>query len=168
MIWPIIFVLLFIIFTWRSIYDTACEFIEYFMYTLLFILFSIFVFGMGIGVSLLVGIAIPKQWREVETVQLISLRDSEGLSGSFFLGSGKIGTTPYYFFYKKVGNGYQLGKVAVDDNVIVFEEKREDGQLKVYTRKFTNPSLRWIALTWPSHKHEFVIPEGSIKRNFLQ
>jgi hypothetical protein len=145
----------------------ATDFFDYFLETFLFVVFSVLVFGIGIGFSSLVGIAIPKHWTEPETVQLVSLRNSDGISGHFFLGTGSINTTQYYFFYKEVGKGYQPGKVKVADNVMVFEEKRQNGQLKIYTYQFANASLRWVAMDWPIHKYEFIIPERSLKKNFV-
>ena len=78
-----------------------------------------------------------------------------------------FGTTQYYFYYKEAGRGYQPGRVEVADNVTVFEEKRQAGELKVYTSKFVNPSLEWVALNVEHHKYEFIIPEGSLKKNFV-
>jgi hypothetical protein len=49
---------------------------------------------------------------------------------------------------------------------MVFEGKRQDGELKVYTYEFVNPSFKWIAINWLRQKYAFVIPEGSIKMNF--
>ena len=167
MIWPFLFVLLFVIFTWRSIYQIADDFLGYFISTWLLVVLSIVMFGLGIGLSSLAGLAIPKHWTGPETVQLVSLRDNEGISGHFFLGTGSIGTTQYYFFYKEVEHGYQPGKVAVTDNVMVFEGKRQNSELKVYTYQFVNPSLGWIAMNWQSQKYEFMIPEGSLKKNFV-
>jgi len=84
-----------------------------------------------------------------------------------FSAPASISTTQYYFFYKEVGQGYQPGKVAIADNVLVFEEKRQGGELRTYTYQFVNSSLGWIAMGWQSQKYEFVIPEGSIKKNFM-
>jgi len=98
---------------------------------------------------------------------LVSLRNSDGISGNFFLGTGSIGTTQYYFFHKEAGRGYRPGKVEVADNVVVFEEKRQNGELRAYTYQFVNPSLRWVAKDRKSQKYEFVIPEGSLKKNFV-
>ena len=169
MIWPILFAILFIIFAWRSIYDFGLDhdFLDRFMDTLLLLLLAALVFGFGVGFSFLAGIAVPKQWTGPETTQLVSLRDSDGVSGQFFLGTGSIDATQYYFFYKEAGQGYQPGKVEVSNNVTVFEEKGQNGQLKTYTYKFSNPLFRWIALELPNQKYEFIIPEGSLKKNFV-
>ena len=165
MIWLFIFPLLYGIFAWRSICEIVNEFLEFSPIPLVVI--TAVVFGVGIGFASLIGLAMPKHWTGPETTKLVSLRDGDGINGHFFLETGGIGTTQYYFFYKKAGQGYQLGKVAVADNVMVFKEKRQGGELKVYTYQFVNPSFRWIAMDWQSQKYEFVIPEGSLKKNFV-
>lgn len=167
MIWAFLFALLFVIFAWKSIYDMVSDFLEYCFLTLFFVFCTAIAFGVGIGFALLIGLAVPKHWTEPETAKLVSLRDGESNSGHFFLGTGSIGTTQYYFFYEEDGSGYRPRKVAVADNVIVFEEKRQGGELKAYTYQFVNPSFGWVAVDWPSRKYEFVIPEGSLKKNFV-
>ena len=167
MIWPFLFVVLFVIFAWRSIYDKADDFLEHCFSTFFLVILTAVVFGVGVGFASLIGLAVPKHWTGPETAQLVSLRDSDGISGHFFLGTGSIGTTQYYFFYEEVGQGYQPGKVAVTEKVMVFEEKQQNGELKVYTRRFVNPWLRWVALHWQGQKYEFVIPAGSLKKNFI-
>ncbi|MEK7568368.1 MAG: hypothetical protein AAB498_01935 [Patescibacteria group bacterium] len=167
MIWPFLFAVLFVIFAWRSVYDVASDFLEYYFSTFFLVIFTALAFGVGLGFASLVGLAVPKHWTGPETAKLVSLRDGDGISGHFFLGTGSIGATQYYFFYKEAGQGYQPGKVAVADNVIVFEEKRQGGELKAYTYQFVNPSFGWIAIDWQGQKYEFVIPEGSLKKNFV-
>ena len=162
-----LFALLFVIFAWRSIYNSVSDFLDYCCLTFSFVVFTAIAFGVGLGFASLIGLAVPKHWTGPETTKLVSLRDSDGISGHFFLGTGSIGTTQYYFFYKEAGQGYQPGKVTVTGNVMVFEEKRQGGELKAYTYQFVNPSLGWIAMDWQSQKYEFVIPDGSLKKNFV-
>ncbi|MBI2046515.1 MAG: hypothetical protein HYT28_03825 [Parcubacteria group bacterium] len=173
MIWPFLFVLLFVIFRWGRIYGTYFNFPEilvgYFFDTLFLGLISAFLFTLGSGLGSLIGLAVPKHWVATETTQLISLRNSDGVSGDLFLGTGSIGATQYYFFYQKDGKGYRQGKVAINDNAVVFEEKRQDGELKTYTYQFVDPSLRWIAIDLQNKKkYEFTVPEGSLhKESFV-
>ena len=167
MVWPFVFVLIFIIFSWRNFYDNLVnDFLEYCMTTLTLAFFAALAFALGILLALAIGLVVPSQWAGPETTNLVSLRNSDGISGHFFLGTGSIGNTQYYFFYKEAGQGYKPGKVEVANNVIVFEDKREDGQLKTYTRQFINPLFKWIAIDRLKHRYEFIIPEGSLKKNF--
>lgn len=166
-IWPVIFSVFFTIFAWRSIYSIADDFLGYFMATMILGIFAVVAFCIGIGLALLIGLIIPKRWSEPETTKLVSLRGSEGINGNFFLGTGSIGTSQYYFFYKEVGKGYQPGRIEIDDNVMVFEEERQYGEIKTYTYQFVNPSLQWIAMDSEIEKHEFFIPDGSLKKDFV-
>ncbi len=166
MIWPFLFALLIVILIWKKF---GCsleenEFLDYFW----LVVFAVIAFIVGILFASIIGAAVPKHWIEPKTTKLVSLRDSNSISGHFFLGTGSIETTQYYFFYKEAGQGgYQQGKVAVADNVIVFEEKRQNGELKTYTYEFVNPFFRFVAIYYPSQKYEFFIPEGSLKKNFV-
>ena len=147
---------------------------SYFHFNLFFGLMLGALFGLfsSLIAGLIVESIIPKQWVEVETIELISLRDSENISGRHFLGTGSIGTKQYYFFYKKAGKGYQPGKIEVDDNIIIFEENRTNGEIKKYKEKFIDSpryrSWRLISfMTMPrNEKYEFFIPEGSLKKDF--
>ncbi|KKU89537.1 MAG: hypothetical protein UY20_C0009G0003 [Candidatus Yanofskybacteria bacterium GW2011_GWA1_48_10] len=62
MIWPYLFVLLFVIFASRSVYDLAGveEFFDYFLGTLLLGTLSALVFCLGIGFGSLVGLTVSK------------------------------------------------------------------------------------------------------------
>ena len=123
-------------------------------------------FLIGIAFAFLIGLAMPKHW-EPKTTELVSLRDDSGVSGRFFLGTGAINENQYYVFYKKIGSGFQQGKVEVSDNVTIFEEEREDGEVKLYIYQFVNPSSWLWSLDYEEKKWEFFIPKGSIKRNFV-
>src|SRR3989344_204066 len=167
MLWPLIFALVIVNFAWRPLYGSSYDFPEYFFSSIFLGFFATIGLAVGLAFALLVGLAVTKHWTAGEVIKLVSLRSSDGINGNFFLGTGSIGTTQYYFYYKEAGRGYQPGKVEVADNVTVFEEKRQAGELKVYTSKFVNPSLEWVALNLEHHKYEFIIPEGSLKKNFV-
>lgn len=121
----------------------------------------------GLIVSLVLGALVPEQFVYRSTTKLASLRSNDGVRGSFWLGSGHIGTTPYYFFYKEAGGGYQPGQVAVENyNVTVIEEGRTDGELRTYVTECSR-SMRWFVICGePRVRYEFHVPEGSLKRGF--
>lgn len=167
MIWPFLFALLVtIFFVWRRF---VCKKKDKDEESVLFTIMLLISILFGILVPVIVGFVAPKHWVEPKTTKLVSLRDGGGISGHFFLGVGSIQDTQYYFFYKEVGQGYQPGKVVIDDNVMVFEEKRQDGELRVYSDQFVNPLSRWIAIDirLQKYKYEFIIPEGSLKKSFV-
>lgn len=168
MIWAFLFAVLFVVFTQEDFYRMSWGFLERCCDTFFLVVFTAIAFGVGIGFASFIGLVVPKQWTGPETTKLVSLRNNDGISGHFFLGSGSIETKQYYFFYKEAERGgYRPGKIEVADNVIVYEEKQQNGQLKVYTYQFSKPAYYWFAFKIPSYRYEFVIPEGSLKQNFV-
>jgi len=81
------------------------------------------------------------EWYESEIVEvqydhIYSLKLNNEVSGHFFLGSGKVGTDSYYYFYiKNSHDAYQLTKVKADGSVYL---KESDGIPKVVERKDAN------------------------------
>ena len=182
MIWVCIFPLLGAIFGWKIFEyakDTSWSFSSYVASTLLAAIFAFCGFVAGASLGTQMGTGHPAHWKLEETAALVSLRSSSGVTGNFFLGSGTIGQGQYYFFYEKLGEGYQPGSIAAANNVTIFEEKREDGELKTYVSSgFANPWIALIGLSSQSRPYafsllklnklyEFRIPEGSLKQNFV-
>jgi len=162
----IILPILFVIFAARNIYQFDVNFLDRFFSTLMFLVLIVVVFAGSFAVGLLISNAFDRHWVKTEEIELVSLRNSDGLHGTFFLGCGAIGTEQFYFYYQKWGEGYKPGKVQVGNREFVYEQTRGNGILRVYTYQFVNPNHRWYAIDWPSQKHEFYIPVGSLKKNF--
>lgn len=167
MIWAFAFALIFVVFAWRDIYDMASGFLDYVMDTLFFCLLTALIFAVGIGFGFIVGTAFPKDWIPSPQARLVSLRNADGVNGTFFLGTGSIGTDQYYFYYKEVEGGYQPGKVLVANNVTVHEENRQDALMQRYVWQFTSSTYEWFGFTWPHEKYDFYIPQGTLKKNFV-
>jgi hypothetical protein len=167
MLWGVLAALLFVINAWHDVLESSKGFLDYFFGGFILAVFGAVAFVFGLLFASIIGLFVKKQWRKTAEAELVNLRSSDGVSGNFFLGTGSIGTQQYYFFYQKVGDGCRPGKVEVNDNVTVYEEKRHNGQLKVYTLGFSNDAWRWFAFCWPSERYEFRIPEGSLKKNFV-
>lgn len=78
------------------------------------------------------------EWYESEIVEvqydhIYSLNLNNEVSGYFFLGSGKVGSDSYYYFYiKNSHDAYQLTKVKADGSVYL---KESDETPKVVERK---------------------------------
>ena len=87
------------------------------------------------------------EWYESEIVEvqydhIYSLKLNNEVSGHFFLGSGKVGTDSYYYFYiKNDHDAYQLTKVKADGNVYLkesndipkVEERKDAKSTEIYT-----------------------------------
>ncbi|MBM3261279.1 hypothetical protein FJY93_02570 [Candidatus Kaiserbacteria bacterium] len=123
----------------------------------------------GLITAGVVGATFPTHWVESETVPLASLRSTDGLSGSFVLGSGIIGTTSYYFYYEKTPDGgYQPGKVEATNRVTIYEQAgRNVGELKVFKLAFVHPSVKWFGIVPNEYSYQFFIPEGSLQKKYI-
>lgn len=87
------------------------------------------------------------EWYESEIVEvqydhIYSLNLNNEVSGYFFLGSGKVGTDSYYYFYiKNDHDAYQLTKVKADGSVYLKEsnetpkvvERKDAKSTEIYT-----------------------------------
>ncbi len=164
---------------WLALYLLIAVVISFFLYLRLSErdsedIVSCLLFGFLIGILIVIipmiitETSAPRQWVRVETVELISLRDSKEISESFFLASGYVGVREYYFFYKKVDKGYQADKLETNKNITILEENTESGRIEVYEEKVTDPSWKpWTLSRKEAKKYKFFIPEGSIKRDFF-
>lgn len=158
--------ILFVVFGWHELFRHADSFFGYVFFGFFIIFFAFFAALIGTGLAFLVGCIFPKKWQESGMVKLIAVRDINGVKGSFVLGTGSIESKQYYFFYKEQGGGFVPGKVEVFDNVVIYEEQREDGILKSFSREFSNP-IFWLFGIPNSERYEFFIPKGSIKPGFV-
>ncbi len=121
----------------------------------------------GNGVGLLIAMAVPQHWAEVSKVDLVNLRDADGVEGNFFLGSGHIESTPYYFCYYEISDGgFVPWRVKADGDVTIYEEDRQDASLVRYQEVFKNQAWEWIAVDFHSDRYTFHIPKGTIKRGY--
>lgn len=168
MIWPWFFAVLFFILAFKSVWEDCNDFLLFLLAAIVHIVVTCAGFGVGVILALTIGLGFTKEWTGPETRTLVSLRDGSGANGNFFLGTGTINTTQYYFFYTEAGNGYQPGKVTVGNNVTIFEMPGlHTGEIQTYTLRFVNPSREWFGLNLRSKKYEITIPEGSLKKNFV-
>lgn len=121
---------------------------------------------MGLFVAFIIGEGHKDE--TITIVQLAALQTSDAISGSFFLGCGQIGTTPYYVYYKKLEDGgYQYRRKEADtDAVSVYEEERRNGVLEEYS--YRPPIWMWVWLAFWEDKmvYKFRIPNGSIRKEF--
>lgn len=105
-----------------------------------------------------------------ETSTLVSLRSTDGITGSFhggmFLGYGSIGSDMYYFYYEQHGKSFSPRKHRAGEGTYVYEEKREDAFREEYRWHFTNPLASWLAMEPEGTTTYFHVPEGSVLRGY--
>lgn len=118
-------------------------------------------------------IEVPVKWSEhYSSTKLISMKDQNSMYGSFFLGSGQIGNEDYYKYYYEYDGGYKKGTLYPNrlsgrmSEVIIFEEDRKDGELRVFKLEYSEAWHNFIFTETVSLRYEFHIPKGTIARGF--
>lgn len=110
-----------------------------------------------------IGMFIPKDYVVCKEIELVAMQDNEYLQGSFFLGSGYIESELYYVFYQKEGSGIKFNKIP-RERVVIYEEERNDGVMKIYIARFKPKWCNAIALS--RAKCRIFIPKGTIIQKF--
>lgn len=167
MLWPVLSAILAAVYSWRIIFRFGDHFIDHVFGAFIFLCFMSLAFIVGGFLSLMIGVCIPTQWKEIKRIPLVSLRSGNATTGLFFVGLGSLGEDLCYFYYEKVGEGYKPGKIKVDDNVTVFEQPREDAERVMYSLEFKNSVLDAFAISPGIKKYEFYIPNGSLRKEFV-
>jgi hypothetical protein len=93
--------------------------------------------------------------------EIISLKTSNEISGSFFLGCGSIEGETYYFYYKKIkDNIYKLEKSEALETIII-----EDGNTYI---EYTMPYRECSGETWETQRKNIKIhvPKETIIKEF--
>jgi hypothetical protein len=131
-----------------------------------------YMFGVILGASFggFAALVAGERYKTIASVmpKLASLRGSDSLSGSFFLGCGSIGTTPHYVYYQCTKDGgYEYARKRADTgDAFVYEEDRTDGILEVVTYRPPAWMRGWLVFWEVNHVWNFHIPKGSIQRSF--
>jgi hypothetical protein len=116
---------------------------------------------------------IPTKWSNVYSLtKLVSLKDKDNLNGSFILGSAEISGEHYYTYFYEHKGGFK--KTSINQNklkgsmseVIIFEEDRNDGELRVYNLEYAKEWHNFFGKKPVDKKYEFHVPKGSITRGF--
>src|SRR5690606_4972966 len=108
----------------------------------------------------------PEVGREKVIIPIYSLRNDSSISGSFFLGSGSIDSTEYYYtFYKDKRGGYHRWKIP-NYEATLFMDSNEP---HAYYEKVTYECPWWISLPFKntkSTKIDLHVPKGTIIEKF--
>ena len=123
--------------------------------------------GIGVGLILwisigsIIGLFMPTIDVK-ETKELYALQDSNEISGSFFLGCGRIDEEMHYAYIVQEDRGKQIQTLEIDTNDIYLNDNVDIPTLDIYSKDFNYGWMYWFAM--PSGKCEYVfnIPSGSI------
>ena len=97
-----------------------------------------------------------------ETKELYALQDNNEISGSFFLGSGRIDEEMYYVYIIKEDKGKQIQTLEIDANEIYFNDSTDTPTLDIYSKDFKYGWMYWFAIPRGDCEYVFNIPSGSI------
>ena len=130
---------------------------------------AIFIPFLGIGTGLIlwlsigsvIGLFMPTVDIK-ETKELYALQDGNEISGSFFLGSGRIDEEMHYVYIVKEDRGKQMQTLKIETNDIYLNDNVDTPTLDIYSKDF---KYRWMYLfAMPSWDCEYIfnIPPDSI------
>ena len=110
---------------------------------------------------------------KVDVAPLYALKDNSNLSGTFFLGTGSVDETNYYYYIvKEEGKGYCVNKLSTSNSVYLDYLNSENCEydepcLVYYYDEWDSKALRFFAWS-PPNWHTFYVPEGSIIENYYE
>lgn len=140
---------------WNSVSDNICA--------------TIFLPFMAIGAGLilwfLIGSIIGCFMPTVdikETKELYALQDGNEISGSFFLGCGRIDEEMHYAYIVKEDRGKQIQTLKIDTNDIYLNDNADTPTLDIYSKDFKYEWMYWFAMPTIGYEYVFNIPSGSI------
>lgn len=97
---------------------------------------------------------------------IYSLKNQNDTSGDFFLGSGAIESTEYYYYFYKGQNGYRRSKERVYDVSIQETDSRRPEIVKIIkTYSHEKSFIKWTPQTH-SENYIMYVPTNTIIRNF--
>lgn len=116
--------------------------------------------------ALIVGSFIPTHSTVTSTTELVSLRESTGVEGRFFLLGGYVNSKLIFTYYTRTGENSYIPESLPQEQVIIYEDEEERPYLEHATAKFDNPLYDLIAISSKTYRDAFHIPKNSIKRGF--
>lgn len=118
-------------------------------------------------IGLVIALALPAKTEIVKTTyNLEALQDNNGVSGSFFLGSGQIeGKMKYVFYYEKDGF-YKLEQVDYEEVKVKYSDEKPKAER--FNRKYVKDAFINNFAIGCNHYQEYIIyvPKGTIKQNY--
>lgn len=95
---------------------------------------------------------------------IVALQNKQGVQGSFFLGTGSVDSTEYYYYLAQQSGGVTLSKID-SDGVIVYQDNQPPA-IVTFTADFVNPHAYLWAISWHESPTVIHIPKDSIIENY--
>ena len=114
-----------------------------------------------ISIGFIIGLFMPTIDVK-ETKELYALQDSNEISGSFFLGCGRIDEEMHYAYIVKEDKGKQIQTLEIDANKIYLNDNVDTPTLDIYSKDFKYGWMYWFAVPRGNCEYVFNIPPDSI------
>jgi len=139
----------------------CCSFLMFIFLTVIVSLITLFIGAMSDS--------MVEYKRVDQRISVYSLRNESGVNGSFFLGSGNISRTEYYYtFIRDARGGYERFKIQ-SSICYLFQDENESPYISWQDVYYRPP--KWL-LIWPSFsnmrqtKYDIHIPENTIIQKY--
>jgi hypothetical protein len=107
-----------------------------------------------------------------QSYALVALKERDGIYGRFFLGSGTIEGSQYYFWYRKTQDGGIQGGRTYRDPSVAIREITDGSQPRMQTYRWADPTWwqYWFTIDQSGPIQDispiFYIPKGSIQEGY--
>ena len=104
----------------------------------------------------------------VMNIPIIALKDNNSLGGSFFIGSGSIGSVTYYHFMYEAQRGKVIDKLTSEDEIYFNDNDSINPRLEkhiLYPKNYRNMEY-WYLVSPTKIYWKFYIPKGSINTQY--
>jgi hypothetical protein len=126
-----------------------------------------------VGLSCFVGSLPDCQGVANPPYPLVTLREKDGQSGRFFLGSGSINDMQYYFWYRRNPDGsVSGGKTTRQPGVRIFEDDKFPHMVTFHTEYKSPLAQKYLWLVGTDIRDDsiwcpdFYLPKGSVREGF--
>ena len=95
--------------------------------------------------------------------EIYALSDNIGSEGSFFLGTGQVGSDISYYYVVDSENGKHIESVKRENAYVKYGDEHT---VTIVSYEFENKALHWIAFSTKENDYIFRVPEGTITSSF--
>jgi hypothetical protein len=101
-------------------------------------------------------------------VELLALKDGNGVSGTFFLGTGTIDGNVYYHYLEETPRGIQSKKLAAGDNVYLhYTTGNTPPTLKTIKTRPENDFVYFLGSWETDEEYHFYVPHSAVTNEIM-
>lgn len=112
---------------------------------------------------------LPKSSELSGKDELVAFSDGRSVEGPFFLGSGYVQETPYYFFYRKTSDGGIVQGSVPAVNSVLYEEADDvaGAHMKTLAWRTRSDWALWFSSGRVRYSYQIYVPKGTVVRQFV-